>query len=604
MVLSMDLPLGGLPLVFGGAPIGGLYQPVSDEAASQALAAAWDAGIRAFDTAPHYGAGLSERRIGDFLAGRRRDEFIVCTKVGRLLVPARGDVDGAEGFYGTPPLTRVRDYSRDGVLRSLEDSLVRLGLDRVDIALIHDPDDFMGPALDEAYPALAELRSQGVVTAIGAGMNSAAPLAWLVERSDVDCVLVAGRYTLLDDSAAARLFPLCLRCGVAVLAGGVFNSGILADAADGADGGRYDYAQAPPAVLARARRLRDACARYGVPLAAAALQFTLRHSAVSAAVVGARAPEEIVTDVTHLSLTIPEALWAEVAPSNLACAFDGDGGGVGSGGGDGLADFQAEPSQPVVGQEALGDSLGRGFDEPELAFPDHGGDRGRHRGVVQGVREVVARGGRSHVSGCGDHVHVEDQSLLDGALPLVHADHRPDGQVPDRNSVRPAHGTEASHCSTPAMCTVDQELDQGFGGRIRPDAVEQRAQAFALRRGDPLRRRRGGGGFQDAPHPEELKQRVVTVEVDDKAQCLEQQPWLQAGHVGAVAAPHVEDVDQGQCPHRLAQRAARQPEVRGEVRLTRQPVARAQRTGRNHGLDLLDGLVGHRHGTPPTSPSP
>jgi aryl-alcohol dehydrogenase-like predicted oxidoreductase len=307
----VGVPLGDLPLVFGGAPVGGLYAAVSDTEAARTLAAAWDAGIRAFDTAPHYGAGLSERRIGDFLAGRRRDEFIVSTKVGRLLVPARGDVDGAEGFYGTPPLTRVRDYSRDGVRRSLDDSLVRLGLDRVDIALIHDPDDFMGPAVDQAYPALAELRSQGVVTAVGAGMNSAAALAWLVERCDLDCVLVAGRYTLLDDSAAGQLFPLCLRRGVAVLAGGVFNSGILADPADGA---RYDYAPAPPAVLARARRLRDACARYGVPLAAAALQFTLRHPAVNAAVVGARTPAEIRSDVSYLSQAIPDALWAEVAP--------------------------------------------------------------------------------------------------------------------------------------------------------------------------------------------------------------------------------------------------------------------------------------------------
>jgi aryl-alcohol dehydrogenase-like predicted oxidoreductase len=307
----LDAPLGDLPLVFGGAPVGGLYAPVSDAGAAGTLAAAWDAGIRAFDTAPHYGAGLSERRIGDFLASRRRDEFIVSTKVGRLLVPARGHAEDSEGFYGGRPMGRVRDYSRDGVLRSLEASLVRLGLDRVDIALIHDPDDFMGPALDQAYPALAELRSQGVVTAVGAGMNAAAPLARLVERCDLDCVLVAGRYTLLDDSAASHLFPLCLRRGVAVLAGGVFNSGILADAADGA---RYDYAPAPPAVLARARRLRDACARYGVPLAAAALQFTLRHPAVTAAVVGARTPAEIRTDVSHLSQNIPEALWDEVAP--------------------------------------------------------------------------------------------------------------------------------------------------------------------------------------------------------------------------------------------------------------------------------------------------
>jgi len=225
--LLSGLSLGTFPLIFGGGSIGGLYEPVNDEAAAQTLAAAWAAGIRAFDTAPHYGAGLSERRIGEFLTGRPRDEFVVCTKVGRLLVPATGDVEGAEGFYGTPPLTRVRDYSRDGVLRSLEDSLRRLGLDRVDIALIHDPDDFLSQAADGAYPALAELRAQGVVTAIGVGMNSAAPLTWLVERCDVDCVLVAGRYTLLDDSAATSLFPLCLRRGVAVLASGVFNSGIL-----------------------------------------------------------------------------------------------------------------------------------------------------------------------------------------------------------------------------------------------------------------------------------------------------------------------------------------------------------------------------------------
>jgi len=291
------------------APIGGLYAPVSDEAAAGTPAAAWEAGIRGFDTAPHYGVGVSERRLGSFLAGRPRDEFSVCTKVGRRLVPAAGDVQGDEGFYDIPPLTRVRDYSRDGVRRSLEESLERLGLDRVDIVLIHDPDDFMEQAADEAYPALAELRAQGTVRAVGADMNSPAPLAWLVERCDLDCVLVAGRYTLLDDSAAGTLFPLCLRRGVTVLAGGVFNSGILAGAGHGAT---YDYAPAPPAVAARARRMRDACARHGVPLAAAALRFTLRHPAVTAAVVGARTPEEVTSDVSYLSAHIPDALWAEL----------------------------------------------------------------------------------------------------------------------------------------------------------------------------------------------------------------------------------------------------------------------------------------------------
>ncbi len=312
--MTVNVPLDACPLVcplvFGGAPIGGLYAPVSDAVAAETLTAAWAAGIRAFDTAPHYGAGLSERRIGEFLAGRPRDEFAVSTKVGRRLVPAAGDTEGAEGFYGTPPLTRIRDYSRDGVLRSLEESLRRLGLDRVDIALIHDPDDFLPEAADGAYPALAELRGQGVVGAIGAGMNFTAPLTWLVERCDLDCVLVAGRYTLLDDSAAKSLFPLCLRRGVAVLAGGVFNSGILAGADD--DGATYDYAPAPPAVAARARLMRDACARHGVPLAAAALQFTLRHPAVTAAVVGARTAGEIASDVSYLSTHIPDALWAEL----------------------------------------------------------------------------------------------------------------------------------------------------------------------------------------------------------------------------------------------------------------------------------------------------
>ncbi len=225
--------IGRGSLVFGGAPIGGLYAPVRDETAAATLQAAWDAGIRAFDTAPHYGVGLSERRIGDFLAGR----------VGRRLVPATGPVDGADQFYDTPALGRVRDYTADGALRSLEDSLRRLRLDRADIALIHDPDDHMAEALDGAYSALARLRADGTVGAIGVGVNSTSVAEWFVARCDLDYVLVAGRYTLLDDSAAASLFPLCLARGVAVLAAGVFNGGILADPADGA---RYDYAPAAP----------------------------------------------------------------------------------------------------------------------------------------------------------------------------------------------------------------------------------------------------------------------------------------------------------------------------------------------------------------------
>jgi D-threo-aldose 1-dehydrogenase len=301
------IPRGSL--VFGGAPIGGLYAPVSDEAAAATLQAAWDAGIRAFDTAPHYGVGLSERRIGDFLAGRPRDGFVVSTKIGRRLVPADGArfADGADEFYGTPALSRVRDYSADGVRRSLDDSLRRLRLDRVDIALIHDPDDYLAEALDGAYPVLARLRADGAVGAIGVGVNSVPVAEWFVSRCDLDCVLVAGRYTLLDDSAAGSLLPLCRSRGVSVLAGGVFNSGILAG------GTRYDYAPAPPGVLARARRIAEACARYDVPMAAAALRYVLRHPAVTAAVVGARTPDEIRADAGYLDWPIPDALWADLA---------------------------------------------------------------------------------------------------------------------------------------------------------------------------------------------------------------------------------------------------------------------------------------------------
>ena len=293
-------------LVFGGAPIGGLYAPVSDETAAATLQAAWDAGIRAFDTAPHYGVGLSERRIGDFLAGRPRADFVVSTKVGRRLVPAVGSVDGADEFYGTLALSRVRDYSADGARRSLEDSLRRLRLDRADIVLIHDPDEHLAEALEGAYPALAALRADGTVGAIGVGVNSASVAEWFVSRCDLDCVLVAGRYTLLDDSAARSLFPLCLDRGVAVLAGGVFNSGILAG------GTQYDYVLAPRGVVARARRVAEVCARYDVPMAAAALRFVLRHPAVTAAVVGARSPDEISADAGYLGIPIPDVLWAEL----------------------------------------------------------------------------------------------------------------------------------------------------------------------------------------------------------------------------------------------------------------------------------------------------
>jgi D-threo-aldose 1-dehydrogenase len=301
-------------LVFGGAPIGGLFAAVDDDAAQATLEAAWEAGIRAFDTAPHYGVGLSESRIGRLLAGRQRGDYVVSTKVGRLLEATDDDIDGADRFYGTPRLKRVRDYSRDGVLASLEASTRRLGIDRVDIALIHDPDEHGRQALDEAYPALADLRSQGVIGAVGVGMNQAEMLEWFLPRADLDCVLIAGRYTLLDPSAAATLLPECQRRGVAVLTGGVFNSGILAGPASAPT---YDYRPANPGIRQRAERIAEVCARHGFAIGAVALQFTLRHPAVTAAVVGARSPAEIATDAGYLARDVPDELFEELAADGL-----------------------------------------------------------------------------------------------------------------------------------------------------------------------------------------------------------------------------------------------------------------------------------------------
>jgi D-threo-aldose 1-dehydrogenase len=248
---------------------------------------------------------VSERRLGAFLRTRPRSEAVVCTKVGRLLVP--GDVPpGDEGFHVDTGLVRVRDYSRDGVRRSLEASLARTGLDRFDVVLIHDPDDHWPQALDEAYPALADLRAAGVVDAIGVGMNQCAMLGRFVREADIDVVLVAGRYTLLDRKAGDELLPLCRERGVAVVVGGVFNSGVLAG------GAHFNYAPADAAVRARADALRAVCERHGVPLAAAALAFPRRHPAVTTILVGARSAAEVAEDLRLSTVDLPAALWAEL----------------------------------------------------------------------------------------------------------------------------------------------------------------------------------------------------------------------------------------------------------------------------------------------------
>lgn len=295
-------------LGLGTSPLGGLSAPVDEDEARTALEVAWEAGIRFFDTAPHYGTGQSERRLGAFLADRPRAEFAVCTKVGRLLVP--GDAPpGDWGFYGDPGLVRVNDYSAEGVYRSLADSLQRSGLDAFDVVLIHDPDHHWEQAVTGAYPALERLRAEGAVRAIGAGMNQVEMLTRFVTETDIDCLLLAGRYSLLDRSAADELLPLCASRGVGVLVGGVFNSGILANPAPGAG---YNYAPASDDVLRRAQTLAARCAAHGVPLAAAAMRFPLRHPAVTGVVIGARSAKQVTGNVVNARVAIPEELWAEL----------------------------------------------------------------------------------------------------------------------------------------------------------------------------------------------------------------------------------------------------------------------------------------------------
>ncbi len=298
-------------LSLGGAAIGNLFTEVDDEAAAATIDAAWAGGIRTFDTAPHYGLGLSERRLGEALRHRPRSEYVLGTKVGRLLQPAQKPYGtDPEGFAVPATHTRTFDFSADGVRRSLEASLRCLGLDRIDIALIHDPDDHGDQALRQAYPALERLRAEGTVRAIGVGMNQTALLTRFVTDTDVDTVLVAGRYTLLDQSAADALLPAALERGVAVIAGGVFNSGLLAAPAAGA---RFDYQVAPAAVLARARELEAVCAQFGVPLRAAAARFPLRHPAVASVLIGARSAAEIADAVRLRDADIPSALWDALA---------------------------------------------------------------------------------------------------------------------------------------------------------------------------------------------------------------------------------------------------------------------------------------------------
>ncbi|WP_326718937.1 aldo/keto reductase [Streptomyces sp. NBC_00243] len=304
------------PLSFGAAGIGNLFTAVPDEQAQKALDAAWSGGIRYFDTAPHYGLGLSERRLGAALRERPRSEYTVSTKVGRRLEPtdrADGD-DLADGFAVPATHRRVWDFSADGIRRSLDASLERLGLDRVDAVYLHDPDDHAEQAFREAYPALEKLRAEGVVGAIGAGMNQTEMLTRFLRDTDVDVVLCAGRYTLLDHRALTDLLPAAQERGRSVVIGGAFNSGLLADPKPGAT---YNYAAAPPELLDRALRLKDIAEQHGTTLRAAALAFPAAHPAVASVLVGARSPHEVRDCAEQFATPVPAAFWQELRAEGL-----------------------------------------------------------------------------------------------------------------------------------------------------------------------------------------------------------------------------------------------------------------------------------------------
>ena len=310
-------------LGFGSAPLGNYLRPLTEEECDQTLSAAWDSGVRYFDTAPLYGLGLSEMRVGRLLAGRRRQDFIVSTKVGRLLVPcAKEEVNGIF-FVDTPQLQFHYDYSYDGVMRSYEASLGRLGLDRVEILYVHDvcglvhggreaSETRIRELIDSGgWRALTDLRDSGDVLAIGAGVNEWEPCARLLELVDPDLFLLAGRYTLLEQVPLDTLFPECVRRGVGIVIGGPYNSGILAG------GSTFNYAAAPPEIMARAQALEMVCRSHGVALPAAALQFVLASPVVVSVIPGGQTVTETLQNAAVLDAVIPPAFWQELKDRGL-----------------------------------------------------------------------------------------------------------------------------------------------------------------------------------------------------------------------------------------------------------------------------------------------
>jgi D-threo-aldose 1-dehydrogenase len=304
-------------IAFGAASLGNLYRATTDEEASGAVERAYGRGIRYFDTAPHYGLGLSERRLGRALARYPRDDYVISTKVGRLLArnpnPTPRDT---EGFDVPGDLRRIWDFSRDGVRRSLEESLMRLGTDHVEIVYAHDPDQFREGAAWEALEALAELRAQGVVRAIGVGTNAVDELPELFREGLLDVVMLAGRYTLLEQGGLRSALDPALAAGAGIVVVGVYNTGLLSAAWPASDA-RYDYGQAPPDLIARARELAIVCERHGTTLPEAAIAFALLHPAVSSVAIGMRSAEQVESNVGRYQHVVPAKMWAELVDLQL-----------------------------------------------------------------------------------------------------------------------------------------------------------------------------------------------------------------------------------------------------------------------------------------------
>lgn len=296
--------------VQGTSQLGGLYSAVDEETAHEALETAWELGVRHFDTAPHYGAGLSERRVGRFLSRLPRDSYTLSTKVGRILLPAEGNPKDPH-FVGGDANIRVFDFSRDGILRSFEDSLERLGLDRVDTLYLHDPDDHLDQAISEGYPALAELREQGLISKAGAGMSNVSALERIVRETEVDEIMLAARYTLMDRTAADTLLPLCQEKSVSVVAVGVYGSGLLANPQPGA---HYEWRAATSEEIESAMAFRDTFGEHGIPLQAAAAQFPLTHPAIDFVGIGARNALQSRENIEYLAWSIPNQIWSELNP--------------------------------------------------------------------------------------------------------------------------------------------------------------------------------------------------------------------------------------------------------------------------------------------------